>query len=373
MPQADDAPPDGGYGWVIVAIVFLVHFLPLGGILYTFGVFQRYYVSTNTFPGATNLQISFIGSIGSAAMPGLGPLTGRFADKYGYRLATLIGSIVLLLAMVLASFATQLWQAYLTQGLLFGVSMSLAYFPNISCVPQWFSRRRGLAVGLAVSGAGLGGLAMSPAVQAMLASLGHAWTLRILGILGSSATFLSAVFLRTRVPPKPRGPVVAWQYFKIPSFSVLFGASFLGAFGYFTGFYFVSPFATSNGMTASQGALAVALMNGASAVGRVFQGLVADAYLGPFNSFVACQVLAPLSTLVIWPFATSFGVLILYSVVYGFFAGGFVSLFPVVLTIIFGTEEVATVLGTQALSGVVGNLAGPPLAGLILDSTGRWA
>lgn len=80
--------------------------------------------------------------------------------------------------------------------------------------------------------------------------------------------------------------------------------------------------------------------------------------------------MAPLSTMLIWPFASVFGVLVFYSLMFGFMAGGFISLFPVVLTIIFGTEEVATVMGTQAISGIVGNLAGPPIAGVILDSTG---
>lgn len=106
-------------------VSFLVHFFTLGGILYTFGIFQRYYLANNVFPGATSLQISFIGSIGSAAMPGFGPISGRLADKYGYRLMVLIGSILVFLAMLLASFSTSLWQFMLTEGLMYGIGMSL--------------------------------------------------------------------------------------------------------------------------------------------------------------------------------------------------------------------------------------------------------
>jgi hypothetical protein len=52
------------------------------------------------------------------------------------------------LGLILASFATQLWQIYLTQGLLFGIGGALVFSPSISLPPQWFVKYRSLATGI---------------------------------------------------------------------------------------------------------------------------------------------------------------------------------------------------------------------------------
>jgi len=86
------------------------------------------------------------------------------------------------LALILASFATQIWQLMLTQGVLFGIGASLAYYPAIGAPSHWFDAKRGFALGLAVSGTGLGGLALAPATQALMDGVGVEWTLRALAL-----------------------------------------------------------------------------------------------------------------------------------------------------------------------------------------------
>ena len=54
-------PPDGGYGWIIVAAAFFVHIFVLGNI-YSFGVFFHEYVREFKSNQAT---LSWIGSLGS--------------------------------------------------------------------------------------------------------------------------------------------------------------------------------------------------------------------------------------------------------------------------------------------------------------------
>jgi len=369
----DDVCPDGGLqAWLVVAGSFVIHFIVLGFTLYTFGVYQRFYVTI--FPEATPFQISFIGSIGAASMPAFGFLSGRMADKYGYRLLILLGGGVICIAYILASFATAVWQLYLTQGLLYGIGLSMCYFPAVSVPSQWFKKRRGLAVGLAVAGSGLGGLCGSPIVQLLIDTLGWQWSLRVLGFLSLASCVAAMLMIRTRIPPRMRhGPIVAFYLFKNKRFLFLFMGSFIAAFGYFIPFFFLAAYSASLGLSSSQGAIAVGIVNGASAVGRVFQGLVADKYLGSFNSLVLCQLLAPLSILLVWTFSFTYAVLLLFALLYGFFAGGFVSLFPVCLAEIFGTGELATVNGTLAFANVFGSLAGSPIASIILQSAGWLA
>jgi MFS family permease len=86
--------------------------------------------------------------------------------------------------------------------------------------------------------------------------------------------------------------------------------------------------AVNAGMTAEQGSLALGLVNGASAVGRVALGYFGDRW-GVINSYAICQLLTPIVILCVWPFANNFPTLIVFSILLGFFSGGYISLFPI--------------------------------------------
>lgn len=82
----------------------------------------------------------------------------------------------------LLTYESQLWQLYLTQGLLYGIGSSMYYFPIMSLTPAYFDRNRGAAMGIVLAGSGVGGLVLSPVFHTMLTRLGIRWALRILGI-----------------------------------------------------------------------------------------------------------------------------------------------------------------------------------------------
>jgi MFS family permease len=127
-------------------------------------------------------------------------------------------------------------------------------------------------------------------------------------------------------------------------------------------------FAVNAGMTSQQGALALGLSNASSAIGRIVIGAFADR-LGHINGYSICMILTPLFTLLIWPFATSFGVLCLFGILFGFFSGGFISLFPTVIVALFGPVNLGSRMGSIFTSTLAGNLAGSPVAGAILGTT----
>lgn len=72
------------------------------------------------------------------------------------------------LSLVLVAFSTQVWQLYLTQGVLYGVGTSMAYFASMTLPSQWFTKNRGLVTGIAISGGRIGGLWISPVVSKLL-------------------------------------------------------------------------------------------------------------------------------------------------------------------------------------------------------------
>lgn len=65
---------------------------------------------------------------------------------------------------------------------MYGIGSSLFYFPILSLTPVYFDRHRGFALGLVLSGAGVGGLVWSPVMHSLITQLGIGWALRILAL-----------------------------------------------------------------------------------------------------------------------------------------------------------------------------------------------
>ena len=150
-------------------------------INYSWGVFLNHYNAV-IYPGKLN-QLSWIGSICIALYFWTGPINEWVTRKLGYTKMLVIATIVCPLAMMLASISHQIWHLYLTQGVLFGLGASFVWFPCIGAPQQWFSKKRGLAVGITISGCGIGGLVVSNICQAAIEHLDYRWALRISGFI----------------------------------------------------------------------------------------------------------------------------------------------------------------------------------------------
>lgn len=103
-PVTQFAPPDGGYGWVVVGACFLNNFTMLG-IMFSWGVFQQLY-KTEIFPGQVS-AVSWIGTSAFGCMYILGGFCSLFAARIGYRKMVLTGSIFVSGGLVAASFASE--------------------------------------------------------------------------------------------------------------------------------------------------------------------------------------------------------------------------------------------------------------------------
>ena len=79
-------------------------------------------------------------------------------------------------------------------------------------------------------------------------------------------------------------------------------------------------------------------------MGRVGGGFLADTKLGPLNSLVLSLLLAGLSSLVIWPFASSIAVLSVFIVINGMGCGAFFSLIPTTVGSMFGAQNALGIL-----------------------------
>lgn len=111
---------------------------------------------------------------------------------------------------------------------------------------------------------------------------------------------------------------------------------------------------SSIGLSKQTGAAILASWNIASAVGRIGMGFGADAALGPVNSMLLSLTLLGLTAIALWPFASSLGLLVFFSILNGVSSGGFFSLMPVVVGAVFGDGELAILMSMLVSSWTFG-------------------
>ncbi|KAG0328252.1 hypothetical protein BGZ99_005770 [Dissophora globulifera] len=376
LTEVDDGSPPmdtSWYGYVIVVSSFIIYFIVFG-TEHTFGVYQEFYSSPSAEPFLKNTapqDIAMIGTLATTFTYLLGAFAGRFADRAGYRVSTVLGAAIMGAGLIGASFAKSLPALYVCQGVVLGVGSSLVYLPAVSCPALWFDRYRSVAIGIVVCGSGFGGLVLGPLTEFLITKVGIHWTLRIQGLICLIGIGGSGMMLKTRVKKVPgqtkRVPMDFTICKEIP-FITLTIANFLTSLGYMIPFFFLSVYAVDHGQTASTGAIMIGILNGASLVGRLSLGFITDR-VGRINMLFICALVSGLSILCIWSVASSLKVLAVFAIIYGFTCGGYFSVIPAVIADIYGLDRLTTVTGLLYGSIGFGYLIGSPVSGVLLDIT----
>ncbi|KXS11519.1 MFS general substrate transporter [Gonapodya prolifera JEL478] len=358
---------EGGVEGILVLVAaFLGMFFGMG-LMFTWGVFMRFFFYNQVLPGTSLFQLAFVGSMNMAFQNVLGPFMGYVQNRLGHQLCVFIGGLLVTLSFLLASFSSTLWQLLITQGIMYGTATAFMYFSYVAVPIQYFSRNRALAIGIVVSGSGLGGMSLGPLSQRMIDDLGHRWALRVIAVMSGTVVMASSYFLKGKVGRGAKGgKLFEWEFFKDPNFLRLFLSGFFMMWGFFIPFGYIPSYAVNIGLSSSDGALILGLTNGASAAGRVAIGYYADR-VGNVNALTLCQVVSALLYFGLWPFAKSYVPLLLFGLGFGFFSGGFISLFPSFIAQVWGVDKITQRMGLQFSGSLPGAIAGQPVAGLFLD------
>ena len=366
-PILNNDPPDGAYGWVVVISAFFVHVFVLGNV-YSFGLFYPIYIDVFKDSPA---NIAWIGSIGFCMLAGFGGLAGKWADEFGNGLIVFIGGLFISSGYFISSYSTSLWQLYLTHGFLVGCGYSLSFIAGVGVIGQWFSTRRGLATGLAVSGSGLGQFVMSITTQNLVENCGWRITLRYLALISLVGLSICGWFIRRRIPcTKKISSESSFVMFKDRNFNLLYAGAFFSSLGLVMPFTHLPLYAIKNGVSGSNAVWLLSCMGIASAVGRISMGFFADKY-GKMRMLVLCVFGGGVSTLC-WMACVTFPTLIVFSAVFGLFAGGLISLMPAVTAELFGIQRQSSVIGLLYTSTSVGNLLSAPIGGYLYAVYGNY-
>ncbi|KAL9007161.1 MAG: hypothetical protein Q9188_000095 [Gyalolechia gomerana] len=363
-------PPNGGYGWVCVACCFWIN-AHTWGINSSYGVFLAFYLDNNYFPGASALHFAFVGGLSISMALLISPIATTTTRLYGTKVTLFLGITFETLALIGASFAHQIWQLFLSQGVCFGLGMGYLFVGSVGIVPQWFTTKRSFANGIATAGSGMGGLMYSLATSAMIQSLGVGWAFRILGILALTVNFVCAILIKDR-NTAIGSSLLAFDYilFARLEYLLVLGWGFFSMLGYIVLLFSLPSYATSIGLSAKQGAIVGALLNLGQGLGRPCVGIVSDS-VGRINIAFLLTFIAGFFCLVIWIFAKSFGVLAFFALSVGTVAGTFWAAIGPVGAEVVGLKELPSALSIVWLVLVLPTTFAEPIALELRQTTGN--
>ncbi|KAJ1998887.1 hypothetical protein GGI02_002416 [Coemansia sp. RSA 2322] len=367
LPDNELAPADTGYAWVIVVCAGL-NLMCTVGIVNSFGVFSTYYINY-IYSDVSAASIAWVGTTISLFMLGGAVVTGPLTDRFGFRLVSLTGTAICSIALLLASFTNALWQLIFTQGVMFGIGAACIFSPSVSLPSQWHEKRRPLATGLAVAGSGAGGMLFTYITQKMMGAIGYKWTLRALALILLCVSGSAGLFYRQRIAV-PRGGTDLLGMAKDARLVAVGLAGFFLNISYFVPWYYLPTAAIKIGQSKEAANNLVLYMNAGSTVGRVLAAYVAIA-LGPINSIAIAYAICAVLVLVIMLAVKSMAGYIALAVVYGSLSASFISITPLVLANIFGTQAVTTAMGIMNMWCSIGVLIGNPSQGAIYQTFDR--
>ncbi|KAI9272465.1 major facilitator superfamily domain-containing protein [Sporodiniella umbellata] len=320
--------------WHLVFGSFLVLTVGLGAGQ-SWGVFQNYYEQINFGNDHENLplKLSFAQTIYNVLINILGPMSQIILIVLGPKKTLFVSVVISSLGLLLASFSTQIWHLYLTHGIVYGTGISIMYYVSVSTIPQYFTKYRGLALGITSSGISIGGLAFPYLMEPINSMFGASWCYRVLSLICLVIGLLSCCFMNVKKITETKMGVKDFSFRKTFDFSVAKNwryllwcvINILLVAACNTPAYFIPSYATYIGLTSYQGAIVLSITSGSNAMGSFAAGLLGD-YIGHINITMIYCIMSSVSCLAIWKYAYNFGSLLAFCIMYGFFCSGFLTL-----------------------------------------------
>ena len=376
------------YGWVMVATLFVVG-MTLAGIRFSFGVFFK---SIESGFDLTRASTSAVFSLYMVLGGIFAIICGWALDRYGPKIVILLMGISAGLSLVLTSQTSSLWQLFITYSLLAAVGTGAAVGMVMSTVSRWFDKKRGLALGIATSGQGMGMIVIAPLATYLISEFGWRMTYLIMG-LGTWFVVVPLSRLLKRDPHeigalpdganselKPaenltgdirRTDFSLPQALRTKSFWLMMWSwVFLSSSALLVLTHFV-PHITDLGFSAGEAAAVLSLFGGSTIAGRVLMGITSDRIGRKLASIICMLLKAGAMLWVIW--AQDLWVFYLVASVCGFAFGGFSISMGALIGDTFGLSKIGAIFGTVEVAFGVGAAIGPAVGGLVYDATGNYS
>ncbi|KAK1494933.1 riboflavin transporter MCH5 [Colletotrichum abscissum] len=371
--------------WVCVLGSFLF-LMPSFGFMQSSGAVQSFLLENQLIDYSAR-DVGWITGVYSFLTMLLGIQAGPLIDVYGPKfLGPLATGLLVLMFFVLAECA-KIWQFILCLGVLGGIGNAIATTVGIAVIGKLFNRRKGLALGIALSGSSTGGMIFPLVLRQIFPLWGWAWSMRAVGfltvlILSSGIACLlpferlHAMIASDRVSTQRsrKRAVMGFSAFHSLPFSLICGAIALLEFVIFGATAILPTLVALSGLPIEHGFNMLAILNGVSSLGRILPGLVGDR-LGHYNILLVMIVFTIICTAAT---LTAFGstrieALYAFSALWGFGTGSFLSLAPACVAKTCELKDYGRYYGTMNFVISFSLLLTVPIGGQMLQSLGPTA
>ncbi|MGB2878505.1 MAG: MFS transporter [Dehalococcoidales bacterium] len=370
------------YGWVVVA-TFCITGTAIWGIRFSFGVFFKALESEFELSRAATSAIFSV----QMAMGGIFTILAGWAlDRFGPKIVVLLMGICTGLSLLLTGQTTDLWQIFFTYSLLLAMGTGAIYVIVMSTVSRWFEKKRGLALGIASLGAGMGPLVVAPFATYLLSAfdwrmaftiLGAiAWVVVLplsrllkrdpqeIGMLPDGAEFSQSI-THDKKPFVVEDYLSPWQAFRTRSFWLFLCIFLLFAVNLFIILTHLVPHITDLGFSPVEAATVLSVAGGAALAGRLLLGTASDR-LGRKRVVIICMLLHIIALLwLLW--SRELWMFYIFALIFGIAWGGMGPAMAAVIGETFGLGRIGAVLGVLELGFSIGAGIGPVAGGLIFD------
>jgi len=333
----------------------------------SFGVFQTYY-ENKLLSASSAIQISWIGSIQAFLLLVIGVSTGPLFDRGYLNSLLLVGSLLTVFGLMMTSICTQYWQIILAQGVCVGLGAGCLFVPSVAVVATFFTTKRAIATGIAVGGSSIGGIVYPIAFRQLQPSLGFGWATRIVGFITLGLLCTAIATMWSRSPPKPPRSLFQPSAFKSWAYTLQSLGIMVGFAGLYVPMFYIQLYAISRRITSNEdyAFYLLSILNAGSFFGRVIPNFLAGK-IGLMNMIVFCTFASGILCCV-WIIIDNVAGITVFAILYGFFAGAYVSLIPPVLVELTpDMTVVGTWMGMSLFVAAFGLLIGNPIAGSLVN------
>jgi MFS family permease len=374
-----DLQPRQSNKWVEL-IKLLIILTAIMAIRNSFGLFLT---SIESQFGLTRGETSAFFSIFSILAAFFTVLGGWALDRFGPKKVFIVMGLITILSLVLTGRTTSAWQLYFTYSLLLAAGTGGGFSLALATISRLFAKGRGLALGIGLSGEGVGTLAVAPLATFLITSFNWRIAYSIIGPLAGAIIIGFALFLRqipgnsivsvdkTKSSAGPQAPGFSVrEAMKTVSFWLLGVVYLTISFNNYLALTHIVPNAIDLGITPARAAIIVALMGGFTIPGRLVIGWASDRTSRKMLAIYCTLVQVAAMVWLAW--SHSPWMFYVFAVVFGFTFGGLSNLMATLIGDTFGMANIGAMTGVLVVGFTMGAALGPALGGFIYDAAGSY-
>jgi len=343
-------------------------------VFFTFGLFLGPVTREFGWDRATFSSSLLVGHACAAAAY---PFLGRAIDRYGIRRVSLTSIVLFALSLASLSLTPPSPAVFIAMAGLVGLcSAGQAPLPYAKAVTSWFDEHRGLALGIAMTGIGIGATLVPQLARAVIDGYGWRTGYVALAVLMLSVAFpVVAIFIRE---PDSHARTITYGNSILPGLTI--GASVRSASFWLLAipvFLVVTsingivahlvPLLTDRGFAIGQATSTLSAVGLSTIAGRLVSGYLLDRFFAPHVA--AGLFLLPLAGVGILAAGPGGTALLIAAIALGFGLGAEVDVIGFMVSRYFGLRSYGAIYGCMFAIFTVGTGLGPVLMGLSFDRT----